>query len=543
MPFPLFTCTAYRGRLVLRGYALLSIGAALLVLCSCCGSSPEGDDWLIVLDGDTVTVREAGTLWNSLGPSERQRFLTADDTVGDFIVTLARREMVAREMNRLGYSERPEVIYLAGARVRRNIYSAAVDSARAGFTRSVSGEDIDFYRSMMGRTVWYTAHPGTDRELVEGPVHLPEVPDRQLALCLDTLDPGETALCQGVPVRLDSLYATDPELVAQTLRDTARVAGLARNRIAEIGLRSLRDSLMEWALDSAFVDTQALESMATHIALGDFTPDSALSIVQGPVESWTQHKLMVEVSFASETRPVDPASGSWLLFFVRNLLLQNAYAHWFSGQRPEAVESLMAGGQAQRRSRALDLMFNEMVAESVSVDRAEIEQRYASLSEPVMIPERRRLSIVVFPREEIEEFRRLTEDTTRSPVDVFDPYPWFRDSTLAQTVTLPVRRTQLPAEMAESAFSMDAADTTHWIGPLPVPQLELMAAFRLREVLPAREATIEEASDSLSAQIRREKSQSRLEQWMSGLEQRYRLRLNEGILDRLPADPALWSRL
>lgn len=74
-------------------------------------------------------------------------------------------------------------------------------------------------------------------------------------------------------------------------------------------------------------------------------------------------------------------------------------------------------------------------------------------------------------------------------------------------------------------------------------QLELMAGFRLREILPPREATLEEASDSLREQIRAEKAESRLEEWMTELEQRYGLRINDAILDRLPPDPALWTDL
>jgi hypothetical protein len=177
------------------------------------------------------------------------------------------------------------------------------------------------------------------------------------------------------------------------------------------------------------------------------------------------------------------------------------------------------------------------------VSTEQIEERYTSLPEPIMMPERRRLSLVVFPREDMERFRRVLEDPERSPADVFDPYPWFRDTTAAGPVTEPLSRTQLPPTLSDTVFSLEPGDTTRWHGPFPIPRLEMMSAARLDEVIPPRAATLEEASDSLRSRLRAEGAQARLEEWMAALESRYDLRINDAILDRLPPDPALWSSL
>lgn len=511
-------------------------------ICSCCGSQPGVEDWLVRTGSDTLTVGEAGEIWNGLGSSERQRFLAAEDAVASYVISLARKEMVLREVQRLEYLYRPEVTYATGASVRSRLYEAAVDSARARFMRNVSAEDIRFFRELMGKTVWYTLSPtGTGSES-HGPVHLPEL-GSSLALCLDTLSPGETADCAGTTVRLDSLYATDPELVAATLEDTVRVASIARSRLAEARYARFRDSLGSSAYAAADIDTAALESMATEMALGRFTPDSVGALVDGPVENWTELKLFAEIGFASENRPVDPSSSAWLHFFVEGLIIRNAFVSWLGRQYPEIVDAEIAAGDHRRSSRAVDLLFAEMVAESISVSPGQIEDRYESLSEPIMMPERRRLSLVVFSREEIEDFRRSLEDGTESPAELFDPYPWFRDTTAAGPLTEPLARTQLPSTLSDTVFSLGRGDTSRWHGPFPIPRLEQMAAFQLEGVIPAREATLEEASDSLRSRLRAEGAQARLEEWMTALEARYDLRINDAILDRLPPDPALWNSL
>jgi hypothetical protein len=496
----------------------------------------------MTLDGDTITVEDAGELWDGLAPGERQRFLRSEDPVAGYVVSLARREMVLKEIGRLGYMDRPRAVCLAGAWVRNRLYGAAVDSARSMLRRGISPEDVERFRRLMGRTVWYTEEPGGPGAESYGPVHLPELPS-DLALCLDTLRPGQSVVCGGSFIRLDSVYATDPELVEQTLRDTAHVESLARNRLVASRLDRMRDSLLEWAAGRAEIDTAALEGMARSIAEGGFQPDTMAEVVSGPRESWTERKLLTEAAFASESRPVDPASASWLLFLARNLLLRNAFVSWLQQSRPQALEPLLAAGQSQRRSRAVDLIYDEMVAESIAVSDEDIQERYESMSEPVMSPERRRLQMVVFPRTELQSFREAVEDPESSPLVLFDPYPWFVDTARGPAVTVPLERRQLPPTLADTAFSLSPSDTTAWHGPFPVPQLELMAAFRLREVFPPRAATLEEASDSLGRQIRAEKAESRLEEWMAELEERYDLRINDAILDRLPPDPALWSDL
>ena len=526
----------------MRFCLFLSAIFALAVACSCCGSPAEGDDWLMTMGDDTITVSDAGRLWNGLEAGERRQFLRADDPVAAYVIALARREMVLREVGRLGYLDRPRAICLAGAWVRRRLYMAAVDSAKATIASNVSPEDIDFFRRLMGRTVWYTTDPGTPSAESHGPTHLPEVQE-ELALCLDTLRIGQAAVCRDTEVRLDSLHATDSDLVEQTLSDTSRVESLARNRLVESRFDQMRDSLLQRALQEAAIDTTALASMASSIAEGGFRPDSTDVVVSGPVEGWTERKLLTEVAFASQSMPVNPTSISWMLFLVRNLIMQNAFVSWLQQNDPEALESVMNAGHLERRRRAVDLIYSEMVAESTVVGPGEIEQRFLSLSEPIMMPELRRLQIVVFPQSELPAWREALADPDTDPAYLFDPYPWFEDSTRGPGVTVPLERGQLPETMADTAFALSPGDTATWFGPFPVVQLELMAGFRLREVLPPREATFEEASDSLRDQIRAEKAESRLEEWMAELEQRYDLRINDAILDRLPPDPALWTGL
>lgn len=439
------------GRDSLRTMRVLLAVVALVVLPACRKGPLEPEAWLLSLGYDTVTVEDAALRWWQLEEDDRRSIQESDDPVAEYVIWLARREMILREVQRLGYMQRPEVDQLVRTELRSRLAAAASDTARS----MLSGD--------------------------------------------------------GKP--------------------------------ADAALGELRDSLLEEAMAGARIDTAALVGMAASVSRGGFRPDCTSVVLSRPGEQWTEMQLMSEVLSVSMTGPVDPSDPQWLQLLARRLLLQDALVDWLQTVRPGAVDSVVATEGEVRRKWSMDLIHREMVWDSVEVGRREVEERYASLSEPLNLPERRRLQIVSFPMSRSDLFRRLAEKPDESPLDSFAPCPLFRDDESAEGLTVALSREQLPDALGDTIFSLPPEDTARWLGPFGLPGIEIMVGFRLREVLPPREATLEEAYDSLQSQILAEKAESRLEEWMTALEERYDLRINDAILDRLPPDPALWRDL
>ncbi len=438
---------------------LPAIAAVLAALCACGGGPPESGDWFLALGGDTLKVEEAASRWRELDADGRRGILDSEDPVAEYVIWLARREMVLREIRRLSYMYRPEVEQMVRAERRRRMAAVAGDSAVGLMERGVSRREI------------------TDRSL-----------------------------------------------------STAVRLGL------------LRDSLLQSALNQTLIDTAAIVEMAHSLSARGFVPDPGAVIVSGPEGRWTEPQLAEEVRYASLRGPADPSSPRWLLLLVRRMLLRKALAAWLREVRPEAWEQALPADGELRQRCALELIRSEMVEDSAEVTRREVEERYRSLSEPPRLPQRRRLQIVVFPWSEAPLFTAIA-DSGGSPPSEFDACPLFLDEQRSDGTTMPLEADMLPSALADAAFSLDPEDTLEWHGPVRCPELELMAGLRLRRVLPAREATLEEAYASLRNQIRREKALSRLEKWMTTLEERYGLSVNDRILDRLPADPGRWAEL
>lgn len=97
--------------------------------------------------------------------------------------------------------------------------------------------------------------------------------------------------------------------------------------------------------------------------------------------------------------------------------------------------------------------------------------------------------------------------------------------------------------LGDSLFALDPSDRSTWFGPFPNPGTPGWTAFRLDSVVPAHTAEAEEARLMIFPQVLGKLRTDRTEAWLERLEESYGLRINEEILDDLPADPSLWVEL
>jgi parvulin-like peptidyl-prolyl isomerase len=205
--------------------------------------------------------------------------------------------------------------------------------------------------------------------------------------------------------------------------------------------------------------------------------------------------------------PLDPAVRASLLdaWLERRLLVMQARAR---GLVP-------AGAGAEQEAAAVQKLLAEEATASVDVSEAEISARYEARREECARPERVTLRQVLVPtRNEARDVRRRLLKEPRS------------FGALAQTLSRgpeagagglmgTFARGELPPELEKAAFDLQVGRTTDVVeSPLGFHVLRVEA----RE--PAQEQPLEECRTRLAAQVRQEKADRAVREYVAGLRAR-----------------------
>lgn len=518
--------------------------AAFVLTAPCCRKAVDGEDVLFRVDGEAVTVSEAGTYWDSLAPGVRLGFTSDNNPVGDFILAYTRRILVEHEIERLGILGNPAIGYRSEAWTRlraSRIVEAAFQRLSA---ERLSELDDSFYLEHLGITVWYTATaPGSTEAVSYGPTVL-SVMDPAEGLVLAALEEGHTAAGpEGVLLTLDSLEEADPELVAVMMSDSSGTLGEGRDMMALHRAQAAMDSLAASFLETSapVVSRSAIAGFAS-IVVSAGSPSTADTLIVSGAGAWTADRMVEEIRVQAETGQVIPSDTSWLASFCGILLRREALASCLEDVDPGACAQLDAESRSYRMRLAADTLYRMFVSDSISVTQTMLDSAFAVTS-PI-VPERRvAVCIVLHDSAELVAFRNLAVGPP--PED----HGWFRrfgglESVASRDdplITRPLGREEIPAGLGGRIFA--AGDTTTWFGPEPHPGMGVWIAARLDSVIPARPATFEEAAEELRSAITAAGEQARFEEWMRELEQAYGLEIDEEVMDLLPPDPSDWSEL
>lgn len=516
--------------------------AASLLAISACGTGPRGDSWLFVVGNDTVTVAEAGVIWQNMEPSHRSRLSSSDNTVGEFVVLAAKRQMVKAECERMGLYDSPPIAARAEATYRRLAAIAARDLLEAGMADSVSPDEVEAFRSRMGTTVWYTLVDPVQGATSAGPVHLPESRP-ELVPILEEMEPGDTAqLDSGGMLVLDSLVRTDRELVQESLADTARIERLATSRLGSAATRRFLDSLETWAMTESSVDTNTVVELADWFTDREGPlPDREL--VRGGLLDMSVADMVEEIATESASKPIQPTNPTWLRFFTGRVIIREAMSQWLERSAPQVADSLREEAESYLARQAADSLYRIYVSDSIFVDSSLVVEEYELLEDLPAIPERRRFVMAVVDDQHIEEIERLV--STGSLDTLNENLQPLRQLSASGTglLTRPLRSDEIPGGHGPELFELSSDDTTGWFGPVRIADYPVSLVAKLLEVLPAHEATFEEFYPTLELKVRLRLEQERLTRWMLELENEYGLEVNEEIVSRLPEDPGSWSTI
>ncbi|MCD4701258.1 MAG: hypothetical protein K8S24_05300 [Candidatus Aegiribacteria sp.] len=508
-----------------------------------CGTASEADTWLISIDSSTISVAEAGNAWLMLSSEQQNYFIQRGDHVNEFIVSLARKQMIIREIQRLNYLERPDIIALGNAWIRGQTSLLARESIIAVAEESITDEDIDYFKDHMGTTVWYTLWSGSAREIRSGPEHLPELP-RELAVHLDSMNPGdELPLSDGTLIRFDSVVVTDPVLVSETLANSERVTALAFRRFSaargNADFERITDSIL--AASEPVISNTAINNLALYYSgLEDLLPED--SIVVSSHGIMTASDFVQEIEYQSDFMPVQPSDIIWLGWFIEITLLNDALMNYFMEVNPEAYRDLLTERDAWMLGIASDKLFADEVYSTIRITPELLRDEFDNLTEIPIIPEKRSIQCVLIQSDDAMAYERTLSEgnSVDSIISGCDFWIHLSEDDPPSNITRPLLREDIPGFRGEDVFAALPGDTVTWSSLSSLFENITYMAFRLVQIVPPHEATYEELEEDLHLIVRARLAEDRTREWLTELGEKYSLFINEDILTSLPSDPALW---
>ncbi len=520
------------------------ITGAAVILAFACGTPSTADTWLISIDNSTISVAEAGYAWVDLSPEQREYFIQGSDHVNDFTLSLARKDMIIMEIHRLDYLRRSDIAALGNARIRMEASLQVRDSIFADAERSVTAEDIEFFKDHMGRTVWYTSSPGSSFEEICGPSHLPELP-RELAVHLDSMNCGEELpLSDGTPIRFDSVVVTDPELVAENLEDSDRVTDLAVQRFSSVrgkaDLDRVADSLL-LSIDPN-VNAESVNHLILHYSgLEELVPGDSVAVSNMGI--MTAMDIVQTIEYQSDFFPVKPSDTGWLEWFVDTTLLNEALRQYYEDTYPEEYTELLTERDDWMLGIASDKLFEDEVYSFISVTPELLQNEFDNLAEIPTIPQTRSIQCVNVTSDDVEAYETaLALGIGIDPIiSRCDFWTFLSEEDPPSNITRPLLREEIPGNRGDEVFAMQPEDTLSWSSLSPLYESYMYMAFRLVKVYPPHEATYEELETDLYQIVMARLMAERTGVWLKEMGEKYSLAVNEDILSTLPSDPSSWT--
>ncbi|MBN2586261.1 MAG: hypothetical protein JXA64_00345 [Candidatus Fermentibacteraceae bacterium] len=528
-----------------RKAAVVATLLTVIAVSGCGSAGVESTAWLLIVAEDTMTVGDLGDAWTGMDQDQRDMFLEKENTVGEFIVTYGRKLLLQMELQDCGYMDDEELLSMADSWVmertgevnRRLMYESQEDA--------VSPEDIDHFMIYLGKYAFFTMDPGLEEEISYGPVHMPSLPDDMIGL-LDSLAAGSTGISEtGMMLRLDSVQTADSVTMATIFADSVTlraniVSSIANKRYNE-EYEDLRASLLsEYGLS---IDSTVLETISASFASDSPLTDLEAVVMESQVGTWTVEDFLRELVYYRSKYNIDPSDVLWLNTLLE-LLHYNEYARSsMMDQHQDVLDSLYSERMSYLLDIASDKFYADRIESAVTVTEEDMRELFENMEEPITIPEKRVLQAIQMPLDSAIVFRNLPEDQQDAYLLRMRGFANLAADTAQSQITRPLRFSEVPGFHGEEVFAMDPSDTTTWLGPLELFGGEDVCMFRLVEVIPERNATLEEVKDQIRTMTRNRMEEQATVEELRLLEERYGMVINEEILDLLPADPGLWAGL
>ncbi|MFO7627260.1 MAG: peptidylprolyl isomerase [Candidatus Fermentibacteraceae bacterium] len=494
--------------------------AVTIAAIGCSRSQVHGNQWIIASPHDTVTVSDAAGIWASLDDQERAVFTGTDDPAGAFLDALSGKAAIERLAEESGLLEDPDLNATASCWLRVESAMAARLLDVEEETASVTDGDMQFWRENQGLMVWFSA----DTPCPEGPFAIAELP-RELGATLRQIAPGESASLEGFGVvTLDSLL------------QTPRQSGSLPDSVVAVAIGKERERfkyLQEFA--------RMIERGETGISPGfanlSLLPEDSI-VVYSPLGQWTRSQIETELAFIQTRFPQVEASAHWAGMMLENLVMQSHYRNVLVSEHPEVADSLREASLAFLKSQAAEVLVRQYLDSAVTVTRADLEEEYSVLAEPPLSAELRVFHLASAGIGELPDLRRAMADGIG--LDGFPGVPELASPDGDPRISRPLMNADIPSGTASVLFGVAETDTLTWFGPLEINQ-GYFAAFRLREVVPPRPATIEEIEPQLIESARRRLEAEAMEAFLDEIRLEFQIIVNDDVREKLSPDPGQWG--
>ncbi|MCK5132319.1 MAG: hypothetical protein KAR40_09245 [Candidatus Sabulitectum sp.] len=506
----------------------------ILLLCGC-GAPASGDFWLIAIGNDSISVDEMVKTWNELDTIQREVFLSEEMPSRNFIEAYMRKKMLLRELDALGYLEAPSLIAFGESWLRIEnailVGRLIMDETIA----SISPEELEWYRTTAPRHVWFTTEPGSTEEVSYSLIDMRTLP-QELCQHFDTLHSGSSVVnISGAVVRLDSIAPFEPAPDVAENADSVDIWRISKQR-STLFMIDITKAV------EVSIDSLALKKFALNLFTVEGINREEI-VIRSEFRDWTTVELQYEIDFLDTMMPVQPNSFEWLCFLTEGLILHFSLLEYTAEHYPETLDSLLVKREAWLYNLALDRMRKELVSDLIAVTDTDIEEQYALLEKPFMFEERRVLETAILPENRMAEFERFAADDDAAATDMImqmPPLERLSDNILTPEISRPMRLVEVPAGLGHNVFQLHPSDTIVWYGPYPIDEADGFIFYRLVEIIPAREAEMEEITFDLRSMAQRRLERLAIEKWMLELSEKYGAVVNEEALEHLSADPGDW---
>lgn len=365
-----------------------------------------------------------------------------------------------------------------------------------------------------------------------GPVDLMRL-QPEVAGILEDMEDGEVADPAHIGqywrvYRMDSLWVEDPGPFEEN-REWISQMLLARKR--ERAKQALEDSLVEaYGLS---VDTAVVEMVAEKATnrRGDHLPYSPRE-ARTPAYTWEGGSrpalwLANNIRGLPDPMPRRADDPEWVAGYCSILGLYDIMATAAAEMGMDTLPELVDRVRVAREQHLLDVYHDSVVAPRIEVTGEMLEDAYANQEDPMTVPRKRVFELLMAEGRHLVEALDSVMAEGADPFetgDLFSPHPNYSESG-STFVTRPMRAGELPPPLADSLMEAPEGELIRFdMGE------EASALFRTGEVQPAREATLEEARETLEQRLRMQQEEEVVTALVDSLKQVYDYRINRSLI-------------
>jgi len=537
----------YRVRIASKCIAAAVIALSSIVVVSCGADPGLPEEAALQVEGDTVYIDELGPrLADAKGDTALAMRIT--DAVVNRMLIL--RDASARgfdtlpEMDRYNYEKMRERLQQAYLQRYLDRVEVSPDSVRAFYlglgTKAeylvISARDSSEAQDWAAR-LRAGRDPSMRRGLAlriekMGPVDLMRV-QREAAEVLGDMEQGQVSSPELIGqywrvYRLDSLWTEEPGSIEDN-RSWITSMLLARKR--EKVKQAMEDSLRT-EYDLA-IDTTAVEMVAEKATSprGDHLPYSPEE-ARTPAYTWEGGErpalwLANNIRSLPEPMPRRADDPEWLLGYCNVLGLYDIMA---TGAREIGLDTLpeiRSRVRVLREQYLLDIYHDSVIAPRLQISEDMLAHAYENQEDPITVPRKRVFELLMaeggYKVEALDSVLAAGADPFETR-GLFDPHPAYAESETT-FVTRPMRAGELPPPLADSLMEApEGAMIRFDMGD------EVSALFRTGRVEPERQATLEEAGETLEQRLRTAREEEVVGTLVDSLRQVYDYTINRSLI-------------